>query len=67
MRAIARRQSATSFVPLLEIRDLERNGEEPIYAREFHQDFPDADAAIEYARGKGLQIIEDLIEVAPRN
>jgi hypothetical protein len=61
VRAIAHRHSAISFVPMLEIIDPARNRQVRLYEGVFNQDFPDPDSAIHYARGKGYQIIDDLL------
>ena len=62
LRAVAHCQSSTSFVPLLVIRDLTLNSEEPIYEKVLSLEFDDPDSAMRYAMGKGRQIIDDVIQ-----
>ncbi|HTF18712.1 MAG TPA: hypothetical protein VK658_11595 [Chryseolinea sp.] len=62
VRAIAHRQSAASFVPSLEIWDPAHKPGEQLYERLFNEEFVDPDSAIEFATGKGHQIIDKLLE-----
>ena len=59
--AIACRQSATRYIPLLGIRDLARMEQEQLYEGVLNREFRDPDSAIKYAMGKGRQIIDNLL------
>ena len=65
--AIACRKSATRFIPLLGIRDLARKEQEQLYEDVLHREFRDPDSAIEYAIGKGRQIIDNLLKELERD